>query len=145
MTKARTQPMIPRPAAPGVDIADLQMSEEVTLDIVHPANPDIHVDWTIGSQFSAAARKAAMAAAKLSVNATTGEVEAGQIDFDDTLLDQLVAVSRAWSLTSGGAPFPCTAANVRAILTDEATAWMRPQVQTGYLSLTRFFTKANAA
>jgi hypothetical protein len=128
------------------DLSTRYMAESLDIPILDPeTNEPTGMTWTVGSQFSKAARAAAMAATRLRLNAK-GEVEADAVtDFDDTLLDQLVAVTLRWSgFKVEGAELPCTPENVRALLTDERTAWMRPQVQTGYLTLSRFFTKANA-
>lgn len=143
MRKTRT------PAAPTAmfDLSSRYMAETLDIPIMDPENPDVPTGmvWTVGSQFSKAARAAAMAATKLRLNAK-GEVEADAVsDFDDTLLEQLVAVTVRWAgFTVNGVALACTPENARALLTDERTAWMRPQVQTGYLSLSRFFTKASA-
>lgn len=143
MAKTRTQ--LP-PTTKVFDLSSRYMAETLDIPIVDPEDGSpTGMTWTVGSQFSKAARAAAMAATKLRLN-LKGEVEADAVtDFDDTLLDQLVAVTLRWSgFTVQGVELPCTSENARALLTDERTAWMRPQVQSGYLSLSRFFTKANA-
>lgn len=145
MAKTRTHSNATQ-AAQVFDLSTRYMAESLDIPILDPeTNQPTGMIWTVGSQFSKSARAAAMAATRLRMNAK-GEVEADAVtDFDDTLLDQLVAVTLRWSgFTVAGEALPCTPENARALLTDERTAWMRPQVQTGYLNLSRFFTTANA-
>lgn len=128
------------------DLASRYMAETLTIDISDPADgTPTGMTWTIGSQFSKEARAAVLSATKLKLNAK-GEVEAeSTASLADSILDQLVAVTMTWSgFVIGGAPLECTPHNVRALLTEPRTAWLRPQVQAGYLSLSRFFANASA-
>lgn len=147
MAKGRTHTNATPGQAPVFDLSTRYMAETLDITILDPeTNQPTGMVWTIASQFSKAARAAAVAATKLRLN-EHGDVEADEIkDFDDTLLGQLVAVTLRWSgFRVAGVELRCTPENVRALLTDERTAWIRPQVQTGYLTLSRFFGKANAS
>jgi len=129
------------------DLTSRYMAETLTIDITDPADAALFtgMTWTIGSQFSKEARAAVLSATKLRLNAK-GEIEADSaLALADTILDQLVAVTMSWSgFVVAGVPLDCTPNNVRALLTDARTAWLRPQVQAGYLSLSRFFATASA-
>lgn len=154
-TKARKASPVPTAAhsshgngngqPPVFDLSSRYMAETVDIDIVDPVDgkSPTGLVWTIGSQFSKEARAAAMTAQRIRIT-PNGEVEAESLGgLNDTILDQLVAVTAGWqNLTVNGEPLPCTPENARALLTDPRTAWIRPQVQAAYLSLSRFFDSA---
>ena len=134
--------------AQAFDLSSRYMAETLDvpiMDTLVDPTQETGMVWTITSQFSKQARNAALAATKVRLD-TKGNVVADAVaDFDDSLIEQLVAVTLSWrGVTVNGEPLACTPENVRALLTDERTAWMRPQVQAAYLSLSRFFTKASA-
>ena len=135
------------PKSTGFDISSRYMAETVDVEIMDPEDATVHTGmvWTIGSQHSKEAKQAMFSATKLTLN-KKGEVEASAGVFDDTLLEQLVAVSRGWTGANvNGEPLPHTPENVRSLLTDPRTAWMRPQVQNAFLSLSGFFSHAKAS
>lgn len=143
--RKKDQPAIPKPSGQPFDLASRYMAETVDVPIVDPQDgvTPTGMIWTIASQFSKKARAAALASTKLRLGAK-GEVEAAEIDFDDTMLEQLVASVVRWEgMIVHGVPLDCTPENVRALLIDPRTAWIRPQIQTGYLSIGRFFAKAS--
>lgn len=122
------------------DLASRYMAEAITVPINDPKTDlPTGMTWTIASQFSKEARDAAIASAQLVINAK-GEVEAASTESNDSLLEQIIAATRGWSgFVVAGQALVCTPGNVRAILTDVRTAWIRSQVQAAYLSLARFF------
>lgn len=126
------------------DLSQRYMAETLDVAITDPTDgSETGMVWTIASQFSKEARAAAMSATKLKIN-EKGEVEAeSTAGLSDTILDQLIAVTVRWSgFVVNGEAVPCTPENARALLTTEQTAWLRPQVQSAYLSLSRFFGSA---
>ena len=130
----------------GFEISSRYMAETVDVPIMDPEDSTTATGmvWTIGSQHSKEAKQAMFAATKLTLN-KKGEVEASAGVFDDTLLEQLVAVTRHWTGANvNGEPLACTPENARTLLTDSRTAWMRPQVQNAFLSLSGFFSTAKA-
>jgi hypothetical protein len=140
MSTART----PKAAPPApFDLASRYMAEELDVPILDPVDGSpTGIVWTIASQFSKDARAASMRSTTIRLNAK-GEVEAESKDeLTDSILEQLIAVTRRWNIVVSGAPLACTPENARALLTEERTAWMRPQVQSAYLSLSRFFGSA---
>lgn len=140
---ARTARIPAASAGAAFDLATRYMAETLDVPIPDPlTGKPSGLVFTITSQYSKEARAAVMSATKLRVN-EKGEVEADSAaELADTILDQLVAVTRSWNAVVNGEPLPCTPANVRALLTDERTAWIRPPVQSAYLSLSRFFGSA---
>jgi hypothetical protein len=125
------------------DLASRYMAEEIDIPILDPIDSSpTGMVWTITSQFSKEARGASIKAATLRLNAK-GEIEEdSKTAVSDTLLEQLIAVTRRWNAVANGESVPCTPENVRTVLTDDRTAWIRPQVQSAYLSLSRFFGNA---
>lgn len=127
--------------SPGVfDLSTRYMAETIDIPILDPKTDELTgMRWTIASQFSKEAREAAVANATLALNAK-GEVEATTDEARDGLLEQVIAATRGWSgFVVAGEPLTFSPENVRAILTDVRTAWIRSQVMAGYLSLSRFF------
>lgn len=125
----------------GFDLADCQMSETAVVTITHPTNKALQAHVTIRSVRSKAA-KAAMKARPIAIE--DGKVTMDDAAFEDSLLEQTIAVTEAWDLRQNGEPLPCTPDNVRAVYTNERTAWIQGQVQSAYLDLARFFETASA-
>jgi hypothetical protein len=137
MVKPKAAPQ----TSPGVfDLSSRYMAEQIDVPINDPVTgKPTGMTWTIASQFSKEAREAAVANATLALNAK-GEVEATTDEARDGLLEQAIAATRGWNgFVVAGEPLAFSPENVRAILTDVRTAWIRSQVMAGYLSLSRFF------
>jgi hypothetical protein len=140
MARPKSPTKSPSPSGP-FDLSTRYMAEEVDVPIIDPVTKEpTGMTWTIASQFSKEARAAAMGGTRFVID-EKGNVKAdGEEDDRDGFLEQIIAATRRWSnFVVSGEPLPCTPENARALLTDVRTAWIRPQVQTAYLSLSRFF------
>ena len=64
--------------------------------------------------------------------AANGKLESTDpLDDIEDETDYLVASVVGWNVTRAGQPVECTAANVRALLTDPTKQWFRAQVRAG--------------
>lgn len=153
MARTRQPQHPPAAKAKPFDLATRFAADTAVVTIHDPADLSAQRDTglrvEISSLYSDAARQAAQAAvAKLPDGA-----DAAQVDFTESLFEQVVAVTKRWWDTHGapdalliaGELVPCTPEHVRRVYRDPRTAWLYTQVRTAYLDLGRFFPTPKAS
>ncbi len=140
MARTRQQTEVPKPAP--FDLASRFAAETATITIYDPADLGAKRDTGLRVEISSIYSDEARAAAA----ALQGAEGA---DWNTTLFEQSVAVTRKWWDVNGpadaividGVEVRATPDAVRRVFSDPRTAWMQKQVQNGYLDLGRFFPK----